>query len=701
MSVYRTALACRLKDPFRWFMLALVLVMLPIKSMAQEQPAFITNAYFADKLEVKDDLVKPNTLVSVLPAQNPGMVGYFVMDVLLAQKGKHMFEIDIVDGNRRKVADMAYDPVQAMDTEHIYTVVGSVAGSFPPGWLYFKVYDRFNGGPRIHISTFSIMAQLSRGASAAVASAPAAPAKPKRVATTKPSQAPVQSTVAAVVPKPAKVTPTVTMPVAAPKADPIERAVASQAASGQYVRIGAEPFGHEKAQAIKQQVSDLGLPVSLEAVSRGYQVLSGPYSRNEAAEFARRFIEEQTGLPSRIKRDGENIQQVQPKKHQPAVVAKEDSLGVFAPKTPVKTNGPRYMVALGSFGNQDNAKRLEKNLAKRRFAVSTEQVKSKGRTYIRVFVGPYADRQQAKQSMQTILAQFKISGVIQRWNTKRISRLTQVAPASAPVVSKPVAVKKMPQPKPVAPVDKPTVSAPVKAAKASKSARRYAVQVVSYRDQPSAKRMEKRLMALGLPAYQNLSQARGRQLIRLFVGPYQSRAKAEAVQGVIKDEIGVAGSVIRHTASATPVVSKPARAAVQPKTNSWQAAIKSATPPAPKAAAQPKNFAQAIQETGETPIFSDTGRQDYTVYAGFFSNQGNATRLRERIESQSFPAFQRQVLVRGKTMNSVCAGPFTTRGKAEQVAKILKQDMGIHRPIIRDASFSGRGGLGCGPGRSR
>ncbi|ABK43442.1 Sporulation domain protein [Magnetococcus marinus MC-1] len=709
MSAYRHALGYMAIRQLSYLVLALGMLLVPMRSIAQEQPAFITNAYFADKLDVQENQVKPNALVSVLPASNPSMVGYFVMDVLLASKGKHLFEIDIIDEQRRKVADMAYDAVLAEDTEHIYTVVGSVAGAFPPGWLYFKVYDRFNGGPRIHISTFSIMARLNTAdadtamANAAVPSAPLKPTKPLASQPPMPAHTAPSPVVKAEI-KPTPLPVAVPQPGLAPPAAPVteptaavESTMAEPASDGRYVLIGGGDFGPEKAKAVLQQISDLGLPVQIETSARGQQVLSGPYSRIEAAEFARRFIVEQTGLESRIRTDGNPSVGAQaaavttPTANTPQPAA-DTTLGLFAPKVAVAAAMPRYVVALGSFGNVDNAQRLQHNLHKRQLPVSTEQVQGKNGQFTRVFVGPYSSRREAEVAMRSILAHFKISGVIQRWNPERLARLQPSSALPEPV---PQAVLPEPVPQAVLPVTvrSEAPQTPMEPAKVA----RYAIQVVSYLEPAAADLMEKRLVELGLPVYQNRLQARGRQLYRVLVGPYQNRAQAEGVQGVVKDELGLQGSVIPFqqgddAAATLSSTAAAAPAAVAPVGGTWQRAI---VAPKPNSAPEPKAAVVA------TPLFSDTGRQDYTVYAGFFSNAENATRLRQRIEALQLPAFQRQVEVNNGVMNSVCAGPFATRGQAEAVVERLKKQIGLQRPIIRDATFSGRDGQGCGPGRSR
>ncbi|MBF0626436.1 MAG: SPOR domain-containing protein, partial [Magnetococcales bacterium] len=283
----------------------------PLRAATPEEPAYITNAYFSNKLVAQDNVLRPSAVVSVLPANLPGVSGYFIMDVVLVQAGSHQFQIDILDRNRKKIADMAYDPVQSEGRDHVFTVVGSVAGKFPAGWLFFKVYDQLQGQPRRHISTFYIMTrdpgEIEEGAgdnktknpSDTLAQAGIPPVAQDELGN---FQLSLEEMVAQeLIPAGGSIAPT----------DPLEEAPAAGASPAPlpgpatergnrfFIYLGS--YGNaDNAVHVGRRIKTLGIPIFHENVSvrdkRFLRINAGPFDDLPSARLALKLIEERTGM---------------------------------------------------------------------------------------------------------------------------------------------------------------------------------------------------------------------------------------------------------------------------------------------------------------------------------------------------------------------------------------------------------------------
>jgi DedD protein len=117
-----------------------------------------------------------------------------------------------------------------------------------------------------------------------------------------------------------------------------------------------------------------------------------------------------------------------------------------------------------------------------------------------------------------------------------------------PVEPKPVP---MPEAKPVAPVEKPAEAkkpdpAPAKPA-AAKIEDGWMVQVGTFTNLQNATRLRDKLKSLGLSVHTDTVTVSGKKAMRLRVGPFADRAKADRAQAQIRKETGVAGVVQSHS----------------------------------------------------------------------------------------------------------------------------------------------------------
>ncbi len=115
------------------------------------------------------------------------------------------------------------------------------------------------------------------------------------------------------------------------------------------------------------------------------------------------------------------------------------------------------------------------------------------------------------------------------------------------VVEVPVEPKSAPEAKPAAPVEKPAEAkkpdpAPAKPA-AAKIEDGWMVQVGTFTNLQNATRLRDKLKGLGLSVHTDTVTVSGKKAMRLRVGPFADRAKADKAQAQIRKETGVAGVV--------------------------------------------------------------------------------------------------------------------------------------------------------------
>ena len=150
-----------------WVRIGLALLALPLLMLIQtgaqggnyRQPAYISNAYFSDKMAEQGDSIQPMAVVKALRTRPSGVVGYFILDLILAHKGTHHFKVNIINQEGEKITDLVYAPVESPKSEilPLYTAAGAISGEFTPGLWFFKVYDRVDNGNWQPLGAFSIM----------------------------------------------------------------------------------------------------------------------------------------------------------------------------------------------------------------------------------------------------------------------------------------------------------------------------------------------------------------------------------------------------------------------------------------------------------------------------------------------------------------------------------------------------------------
>ncbi|MCW8943150.1 MAG: hypothetical protein OQL27_00165 [Sedimenticola sp.] len=120
------------------------------------QPAYLTNLYFANKLQQEGGFVQPDKVFNKLKASDKDVGAYVVLN-LVVDKGEHQVEVDILDKNGTLFDKLKFEPVLANQDDWTYTATGQFGGELPEGGIFFKVYDSHEGGVKEVIGTFRLM----------------------------------------------------------------------------------------------------------------------------------------------------------------------------------------------------------------------------------------------------------------------------------------------------------------------------------------------------------------------------------------------------------------------------------------------------------------------------------------------------------------------------------------------------------------
>lgn len=197
----------------------------------------------------------------------------------------------------------------------------------------------------------------------------------------------------------------------------------------------------------------------------------------------------------------------------------------------------------------------------------------------------------------------------------------------------------------------------------------YAVHFGAYASRGDADTVAGQLRSSQLPGYVEQATLNGRQVWRVRIGPYATRADAEAarlraadVRGDIKARVVVLDAEGDSPAPAREAVAK----AVEP------------APPAPRPA-RPVASAPAADKAAPAapapqPAAAGTG---FAVQVGAFGNAAEAEKLRDRLRTAGFTAFTESVQSDKGPLTRVRVGPVLTRAEAERLRAQLGARAGV------------------------
>lgn len=212
----------------------------------------------------------------------------------------------------------------------------------------------------------------------------------------------------------------------------------------------------------------------------------------------------------------------------------------------------------------------------------------------------------------------------------------------------------------------------------------YAVHFGSYATRADAGTVVGHLRGSQLPGYSEQTTLNGRSAWRVRIGPYATRADAEAARlraAHVRDDVG-ARVVVLDADAATAATTAPAASTSQPVAKPAAAAVTTeplpAETPAPKPATAP--VATAPTETprpaapASAPAASGTG---FAVQVGAFGNATEAGKLRDRLRAAGFTAFTETVNSDKGALTRVRVGPVLSRAEADQLRAQLSAKAGV------------------------
>lgn len=194
----------------------------------------------------------------------------------------------------------------------------------------------------------------------------------------------------------------------------------------------------------------------------------------------------------------------------------------------------------------------------------------------------------------------------------------------------------------------------------------YVVSYGAYGSSANADTVVTRLRTAKLPGYREDATLAGKRAWRVRIGPFATRAEAEAARIASKQvRDNIDARVIALDAETTPA--KPAAAA--PTT----AETPATTPAEPVAAIS----ASAPTPAATQPALPAAAGVGFAVQLGAFSKSEEAAALRDRLRASGMTAFTDTVQTDKGTLTRVKAGPVLGRADADRLKAQVKAKFGI------------------------
>jgi DedD protein len=173
----------------------------------------------------------------------------------------------------------------------------------------------------------------------------------------------------------------------------------------------------------------------------------------------------------------------------------------------------------------------------------------------------------------------------------------------------------------------------------------YSVTAGSFGNRANADALVARLQSSGLPAFTEATQVNGQPATRVKVGPFATRAAAEAAR---VRTAAISGSAAVATGDAAP---PPTTAATAPRPATE----------APRATVSASGFA---------------------VQLGAFGSQGDAQALVARARAAGFAAFEQRVPTANGVLWRVRLGPAADRAEAERIKSDAAGKLGVSGIVV-------------------
>jgi cell division septation protein DedD len=207
----------------------------------------------------------------------------------------------------------------------------------------------------------------------------------------------------------------------------------------------------------------------------------------------------------------------------------------------------------------------------------------------------------------------------------------------------------------------------------------YAVNLGTYATTTAADAVIGSLRASQLPGYREATTSNDKPAWRVRIGPYATRAAAEAARlraTQVRSDVGARvvalDAQVVPTTTATPRAATPApapaTAIAKPEKKPASAAVKPAEP----IAAIPKPVEPAKPVAASAA--ADTG---FAIQLAAFSKLDDAAALRDKLRAAGFTAFTESVVTDKGTLTRVRVGPVVSRADADQLKAQVKAKLGL------------------------
>lgn len=211
----------------------------------------------------------------------------------------------------------------------------------------------------------------------------------------------------------------------------------------------------------------------------------------------------------------------------------------------------------------------------------------------------------------------------------------------------------------------------------------HAVSFGSYASQADAQRVVDALRASQLAGYHEPEQRDGRTLHRVRIGPFDSRATAEAARlraAHVRDDVG--SRVVVLDAGAHPDAAELADA---PGPQATPTPARDPAPPPQPAASRREPVAERQESRSEpapapaapAPAPAAAAGVGFAVQLGSFSSEASALALRDRARGQGLSAFVEAVQTDKGRVHRVKVGPVADRPAAEQLKAQARARLGV------------------------
>ncbi len=262
-------------------------------------------------------------------------------------------------------------------------------------------------------------------------------------------------------------------------------------------------------------------------------------------------------------------------------------------------------------------------------------------------------------------------------------------PPPAPELPIPDATATPVGPVPPVAVEPTTVEAPLPPAESARvGAGRHVVNVGIFANVANANSLAARLRGAGLPVIAERVSLAGGSATRLRIGPYATRASAEAARLRAEQATGTSSTVIvldAAVAPSTPVTSStptptPAPAAAPVKAPAAVAPISAAsTGAASTGTASTGTAPSSAAPTGSAPVSAASG---FAVQLSAPSAEADANALRDKARAAGFSSFVRRIETASGTRFRVRVGPVADRSAASTLRDEVNSKLGTGGIVV-------------------